>query len=310
MRLPIFSGLALIAGVGLCACTENTTSTTTAPAAAAIAPTAAPSEAAVAEAQPAEDQAASELKEHHRHHHLGGVTQFVAMSLDTLGTDEAKRPQIEKLQSDLHICMAPVAKIEHELLLTYADGVAAGKIDAAKVDASLALLSTTAAAVHGCSVATLNKLHAILSPTERQALVDKTQAHWEVWRNVNHEAEVGGKENGGRLAELIKELSLTPDQVEKISATLHTGATSGPAKFDPAKGEAHMQAFAKAFAGEKFDAKSVTADANSHLVTHGSRRAAHFYETVTPLLTPEQQKTLAEHLREHAAHQPQANQAK
>jgi hypothetical protein len=29
-----------------------------------------------------------------------------------------------------------------------------------------------------------------------------------------------------------------------------------------------------------------------------------FYETVTPLLTPEQRATLAGHLREHAGHQP------
>jgi hypothetical protein len=31
---------------------------------------------------------------------------------------------------------------------------------------------------------------------------------------------------------------------------------------------------------------------------------ATFYETVTPLLTREQRATLAEHLREHARHQP------
>jgi hypothetical protein len=31
---------------------------------------------------------------------------------------------------------------------------------------------------------------------------------------------------------------------------------------------------------------------------------AFFYETVTPLLTPEQRTMLSQHLREHASHQP------
>jgi Spy/CpxP family protein refolding chaperone len=202
--------------------------------------------------------------------------------------------------------MAPGGEIAKKLLLTFADGVVAGKIDVAKVDATIAQLSTSAATVHGCSIEALNKLHAILSPAERAALVDKVQAHWEVWRHVNHDAEGGGREQGGHLAELARELNLTEEQVEKISASLRTAFTGLAGKFDPKKVEAHVQAFATAFVGESFDAKSVTADANAHLATHGSNRMALFYETVTPLLTPEQRTKLAAHLREHASHQPKA----
>jgi len=32
------------------------------------------------------------------------------------------------------------------------------------------------------------------------------------WRQVNHEAEAGGEEKGGRLADLAEELNLTPEQ--------------------------------------------------------------------------------------------------
>ncbi len=261
---------------------------------------------AAADTPPAADPAAAELKEHHRHHH-GGITKFIAMSLDTIGADDAKRPQIEKAQSDLHSCMAPVGEIEKSLLTTLADGVAAGKIDTAKVDATIAQLDAAANAVHGCSVDALNRLHAILSPTERAALVDKVQAHWEVWQQVNHKAEPGSREPGGRLAEFTQELNLTADQSEKISKALHKARPGLAGKFDAKKGEAHMHAFATGFVAESFDAKSVTANANGHLATHGSKRMAHFYETVTPLLTPEQRTKLAEHLREHATHQPAAS---
>jgi hypothetical protein len=66
-------------------------------------------------------QAAAGLREHHRHHNSGGLTKFVAMSLDTLGTtDEAKHAQVDKLQAELEANMAPARAAEKELLETLA----------------------------------------------------------------------------------------------------------------------------------------------------------------------------------------------
>jgi hypothetical protein len=265
------------------------------------------SEAAVpadAGATMADDPAAAELREHHRHHHLGGVTDFIAMSLDTLGADDAKLPQIVKLQRELRVCLAPAGKAEKKILRMMADGAAAGTIDAAKVDAEIGRLATASSAAQPCSDKALDKLHALLSPTERQALVDKVQAHWEVWRKVNHDAQAGGKQEGGALAELAKELSLTPDQVETISGRLHDALPAVKAKFDPKKVEEHVQAFSDAFISESFDAKSIRVNTDASLSTGGARRMAVFYETVTPALTPEQRAALAAHLREHSGHQP------
>ncbi|HXB54784.1 MAG TPA: hypothetical protein VN461_08385 [Vicinamibacteria bacterium] len=289
------TGLALVAGFGLSAAGTE----------AVQAPSPAGG-ASTSSATPADDQAASELKEHHRHHHHGGVTKFIAMSLDTLGTDDAKRPQIEKLQSDLHAEMTPAREAEQSLQLALADGIAAGTVDTVKVDAAIAKLITAADSEQAASLDTLNKLHAILSPSERAALVDKVQAHWEVWRQVNHEEKPGGREPGGRLAELTQEVSLTPDQVNKISAALHTALAGLSAKFDPQKGETHVHAFSTAFAGDSFDAKTVTSNANAHLASRGATRMVLFYETVTPLLTPGQRTKLAAELREHASHQAAA----
>jgi hypothetical protein len=77
-------------------------------------------------------------------------------------------------------------------------------------------------------------------------------------------------------------------------------------KFDPKKGEAHVHAFSTAFAGRSFNAKAVTSNANAHLASRGATRMAIFYETVTPLLTPEQRTKLAAELREHANHRAAA----
>jgi Spy/CpxP family protein refolding chaperone len=288
------TGLALVAGFGL--------SAATAPAAQKPSPPTSRG-ASTSSAALADDEAASALRQYHRHHHRGGVTSFVAMSLDTLGTDEAKTPQVDKLHSDLHAQMAPAREAEKSLLLTLTDGIAAGTIDKVKVDAAIATLTTAADTEHVASVETLNQLHAILSPAERAALVDKVQAHWEVWRQANHEEAAGRRERGGRLANLTEQLSLAPDQVNKISAALQTARTGRPVEFDPKKGEADVEAFSKAFASDSFDAKSLTLKANADLASYGATRMALFYETVTPLLTPEQRTKLAEHLREHASYQ-------
>ncbi|HTP28934.1 MAG TPA: hypothetical protein VMK12_25155, partial [Anaeromyxobacteraceae bacterium] len=118
------------------------------------------------------------------------------MSLDTLGTDDAKRPQIEKLQSDLYACMAPAREVERALLKTLADGVAAGAIEPTSAAPLLAQLEANVATVHDCSADAVNKLHALLSPTERAALAEKVKAHWEVWHQ-SHEEQAGGQGKGG-----------------------------------------------------------------------------------------------------------------
>jgi Spy/CpxP family protein refolding chaperone len=289
MKRTIVASLALVAGLftGACAHTDAGAGNAAAPAAAA-------------ETGPSEAQAEAGVREHHRHHH-GSVAAFIALSLDTLGTDEAKRPQIEKVQSDLRACMAPAREIEKGFLSTVADGVAAGTVDTAKLDAAVEQIGTASDSVHGCAASALNQLHAILSPGERQALVTKVQAHYELWRQENHDAVPGAREKGSRLAAFAEELNLTPDQVSQISTALHdklAGSRLGP--FDPAKAEAHLKAFETAFAADTFDATKITENANGHIARHGLRRMALFYETVTPLLTPEQRTLLADHLRQRA----------
>ncbi len=249
-----------------------------------------------------DDDSTTDLKEHHRHHHHGGFAMFIAMSLDSLGVSPEQKAQIEKIQADMHAKMLPAHDAEKNLLLTLADGIAAGNIDQAKVDAAITQVTSASAGVHDAVADSLNQLHEVLTPPQRAALVDKVEAHFDVWHHANAEEESAEKEgaHGGHLDKLAKELALSPEQVEKARGSLK--ASSGGTHFDKAEGEAHLKAFGAAFASDKFDSKQLTTgtNANAHIATWGATRVAHLYEALTPVLTPDQRTKLADALRKHA----------
>jgi Spy/CpxP family protein refolding chaperone len=257
-----------------------------------------------------DDDATAGLMEHHRHHHHGGVTLFIAMSLDTLGISPEQRAAVEKVRTDLLARMEPSRAAEQSLVITLADGVAAGNIDVAKVDAALAQLTAAAAAVHDASADALNQLHEVLTPPQRAALVDKVQAHWAVWRRANAEESEGAKPEGGRLATLATDLGLTPDQEDKIRVAVAEGMRAVP-RLDPQEIATHLGAFGDAFRSERFDARTLktASGANEHLVGWGGAHMAHFVEAVSPLLAPDQRARFADRLREHASHATPSAQA-
>jgi Spy/CpxP family protein refolding chaperone len=274
-----------------------------APQATAPAGAATTSDVAPAGTTPAEDEdeSTADLREHHRHHHHGGFAMFIAMSLDSLGTTPEQSAAITKIQSDLHAKMQPAHDAEKNVLSMLADGIAAGNIDKAKVDAAIGQVSAVGAGVHDAVADSLNQLHATLTPSQRAALVDKIEAHFAVWHHANSEDETVDRDaHGGHLGRLAKDVGLSPEQVEKIRAGFK--ASIGGGHFDRKEGEEHLKAFGKAFASDPFDAKTLTTGtaANAHMATWGVTRMACFYEAATPVLTPDQRTKVAESLRRHA----------
>ena len=300
-------GWILIAGSGLVACDNASSSAGGAASASASAPAA--SSVAVTPPAPtvpeqpvtADDSVNEALRDFHRHHH-GGLTTFISMAVDTLGLDEEKRASVEKIQNDLRAKTAPARDAENDLLAAIADGVAAGKLDTAKINAAVEKQAAASTSIHDATADALTQLHDALTPAERAALVDKVKAHWEVWHKVNVDEKAGNKDKGGHLARLTKLLALTPDQVDKISAALATDAPVTP-KTDPKAEDGHVQSFATAFLADKFDAKSLASSATAsagHVARHGGGRLLRFYAAVTPVLTPQQRTTLAAEIRERA----------
>ena len=249
-----------------------------------------------------DDDVAAGLVEHHRYHHHGGVTLLIAMSLDTLGISPEHKAAVDKIRTDLHARMEPARSAEQKLVNTLSEGLAAGNIDAAGVDAAVAQVTAAATAVHDASAEAVNELHALLTPPERAALVDKVEAHWAVWQKAN---SLKADPEHGHLATLAKELGLTQDQVNKVRASLDERLKTVQ-QLDPQEIATHLRAFGDAFRSEKFDSKVLTTanGANSHLAGWGAARLAHFVQALSPVLTPDQRTKFAQRLREHAAYNP------
>jgi len=287
------------------AASQNAPAPSAASSAAAPAPVAT-SDVAAAGTTPAaeeEDESMADLKAHHRHHHHGGFAMFIAMSLDSLGTTPDQDAAIVKIRDDMHAKMQPAHDAEKNVLSILADGVAAGRIDKAKVDAAIEKLAAASAGVHDAIADSLNQLHGILTPQQRIALVDKVEAHFNVWHHANAEEEATTKEgHGGHLAKLAKEVGLSPDQEEKIRASFKSSIGTVKQHYDRSEGDAHLKAFGAAFEADAFDAKTLTTGgpANAHIASWGTTRIARFYEAVTPVLTPDQRTKVADIIRHHA----------
>ena len=257
------------------------------------------------------DEEAAGLMEHHRYHHHGGVTLFIAMSLDTLGVSPEQRDDVAKIRDRLYDAMEPARAADRNLLNILADGLDAASFDATKVDAAVAQVAEVSGASHDSAAAALNDLHAALTPPQRAALVDKVASHWAIWQQEN-DAEADSTNavaERGHLATLTTELGLTPEQVEKIRGPL-ADRMRGVPRIDPQQIAAHVRAFGDAFRSDTFDARTLaTGNAvNVRLVSWGAVHLVHVVETMSPVLDPGQRATLAQKLREHAIHNPGARE--
>lgn len=304
-RIPWISTLGpalLVAAMG-CASGGGTTTSSTGPAGSDdVAEATSPGETAQVGAGEETDESTADSAEHHRHHSHGGFAMFIAMSLDSLGTTPDQQAAIKKIQTDLHSEMMPAHEAEKAVLVTLADGIAAGQLDQAKLDTQIAALGQASAGVHDAVASSLNELHATLTPPQRAALVDKVEAHLTVWHHTNSADEPAAKDKtGGHLGKLAKEFSLTPEQVEKVRGSFHASIAAAP-KYDRAEAEAHMKAFGDAFASDHFDAKNLSTGTavNGHMAVWGMTRTVHFYKALIPVLTPEQRTAMSTTLRSHA----------
>ncbi len=285
-------GLVLGAGIGLVACGGSSAHGVP---------------ATSATSSPVDDETTADLTEHHRYHHHGGITLFIAMSLDTLGVSPEQQAAVERIRKDLHARMQPARAAEQNLTAVLANGIATGSVDTVAADAALAQLVAAAAAVQDASAVPLNDLHALLTPPERVALVDKVQAHWAVWQKANADQAGPAQTEGGYFDRLATDLGLTAEQVGRIRAGLADASKAAP-PFDPQEVSAVLAAFGDAFRSDHFDAVAFTTarSANAHMVGSAAAHMAHFLEAVSPVLTAEQRADFAQRLREHASHNPSA----
>jgi Spy/CpxP family protein refolding chaperone len=320
VALVLVAGLTCLASLGLAACGgENAAGGAVAaapppatsaspPAPAPIAPEM-PVASAEATAPPVTSQApnpqGAELAEgqEHREHHHGGVPGLILMSLKDLDLSVDQQAAVDKIRADLASKMEPAKAAGKDLGETLADGVAAGKVDRAKVDAAIGKLVTQVQGVHDASLTVLDQLHAALNAQQRAKLVDEVQAHWEKWKEAHGRDETDDHQHrSGHLLGLVQELGLSQDQADKIKASFRDKMRAAPQDRAHKEVQDHLQAFATAFKADTFDAKKLSGAkaANGHMARWGATRMARFIEAATPVLTPEQRAKLAQTIRQHA----------
>jgi Spy/CpxP family protein refolding chaperone len=258
-------------------------------------------------ADPDNSPEAAELRAVHRHTHARGFVGFIFMSLDTLGLPPEQEAQVQKIKADMQVKMKPAHEAEAALLTVVAEGVAAGTIDTAKVDAATAKIAEVSVQVDDITADELNKLHAVLQAPQRAALADKVEAHWLIWQKANAEEDnhPNQEQEGGHIHHMAQLLGLSADQVAKVDASFTSSMkamSAARSKFDPKAAEEHLHAFITAFAGEQFDAKTLQSwdKADSSIASWGASRMVRMYEAMTPVLTPDQRTKLAGILRTHA----------
>jgi Spy/CpxP family protein refolding chaperone len=240
----------------------------------------------------------------HREQHHGGVLSLIVLTLKDLDLTADQQAAVDKIRTDLLASMEPARTAEKDFANTLADGVAAGKVDRAKVDASIGKLVTQVQGVHDASLVAMNQLHAALTPAQRAKLVDELHGHWEKWKEAQGKDEAEDKQHhAGHMLAMVRELGLTQDQADKIKASFKDKMKAAPQDHAHKEVQDHLTAFGTAFKADTFDAKKLAGAkaADGHMAKWGATRRARFLEAAAPILTPEQRAKLAQTIRDHAA---------
>jgi hypothetical protein len=232
-------------------------------------------------------------------HAYGGVTQFVAMSLDAVALTPEQRGRFVPITADLYTKMEVVRGAEAAVFTVLADGIARATIDTGTVDSGIGRLKIDATTVYNLATDSLNRLHAMLSAEQRVTLMNDIEARWTSWQAANPTNDANRPE--GDLAAVATALGLGANQLVTMRHRFGEliRASSPP---DIAAVTRNLHNFEKAFEGDNFDALVVPQSSiGSDLAGWSVTRIARLCEAIHETLTPEQRAKLVALLRCHAA---------
>jgi Spy/CpxP family protein refolding chaperone len=231
------------------------------------------------------DAAGGGTRGHSKHHggHREGLLG-AALRLESLTPEQ--RSSIEALIQERRSASVPVRQAEARVLTELAQQVERANLDANALSPSLSAERSAAAAYGTIDKDLLARLHAVLTPSQRGALVDELVAHRAADTRDARRAPAERREGGeARLA-------LTKDQKDAIRANL--SATREPAS-EVREHHAERRAALESFRGESFDPSALVG------VQVRGERAERLAQAMVPVLTPAQRASLAGELRGRAA---------
>jgi Spy/CpxP family protein refolding chaperone len=256
------------------------------------------------------------------------------MELSQVGLRPEQKMAIDAIDKDLEK-LGEATKEQKALLVSdVTEGVAAGKLNKAKIDADVKKLAQAASSTAGSVQDAMTKLHKTLDAPQRKKLIELLQA--KVKEHQEHALAMGehgmgpkgehdgpkgehgmgpkGEHDGpkgehhmgghGPIEKLTEQLGLTPAQRDQLKTKLEATMKAGQADM-----KAHMTTMQKmmktvgdAFESDKFDAKKVgVGEHGGEMAKLMATSKIRFVEAVLSVLTPEQRAKFAEHIRQHAS---------
>jgi len=233
-----------------------------------------------------------------------GPIKMLADALGKVSLRDAQRTEVQKLFAEADARHTTAKEQSNtgraDLMNAVAAQVEQGKIDRTALAPKEQALEATWKTARDADRASIERLHDLLDPAQRVALVDAIQAskpdggHRDGGWRKHHAGDGGGKEHFDKLAD---ELKLTDDQKAKIGDAIRAERSAKGdgerAHHDPAK----MEALFTAFKSDHFKMDEVAPTTEVH---DPLARRIHLAEIAVPLLTPEQRTTLAAKIREKA----------
>jgi Spy/CpxP family protein refolding chaperone len=141
----------------------------------------------------------------------------------------------------------------------------------------------------------VQKLHDLLTPSQRGQLVDAAEARFQAEGS-------GGHQGHGRLGEIAEKLGLTDQQKAQILANLRAehpaSAEAGARPNFHGAGKVWLESFR----GDTFSATAAGPTVPQQ-VERRANRMENLLAAAVPVLSPAQRAQLASHLRSRAAHE-------
>jgi Spy/CpxP family protein refolding chaperone len=241
-----------------------------------------------------------------------GPLHAIAQAFGKVAITPGQRTEIEKLFKDAEARHA-LAKTgseaaRKELLVALAAQVEQGKVDRAALAPKIDAASGPWTAARAADLGALDRVHAILTPLQRGALVDaledehagggehRGRGHGEGRGKAQHHAH-------DRAARWADELALTDAQKDQIKDAVRADRGKGKlGEHGQREPRQHLGRTMEAFRQDRFVASEAAGTGADKAKTahEPSERTIHFMELAVPLLTPPQRTVAAQKLRERA----------
>jgi hypothetical protein len=191
-----------------------------------------------------------------------------------------------------------VAAARRRLLAIIADAIASGTFADARINAGLEEVAAAARERQPAVVQALMRLHAGLSPAQRQSVVGSIH---EAMSNRSAQFRTERDQVRQRVDSVTADVGLTPAQASQIQTQIVESYQSyAPDLRDELQARAkQLDALCQAFVGIYFEPAPSTTDAVPDLLAKSNRLIA-FARTLTGILTPTQRDQVAATLRQRA----------